>query len=120
LPKDDPCSGTVYECPSCWVCYLGEQCCPDYQLFCRRDRVDSVHPAKIRWPWPMEMDDATGHLTSEELRAGCEDRRGQKACNRPVIPNPLFHGLHKEKRKKQRKEKLLLLSTTRVFGKALL
>lgn len=27
---------TVYECPSCGARYLGEQRCPDCQLFCRR------------------------------------------------------------------------------------
>lgn len=36
LPKGDPRSGTVYECPSCGVRYLGEQRCQDCQLFCRR------------------------------------------------------------------------------------
>lgn len=37
LPKGDPrSSGTVYECPSCGVRYLGQQRCPDCQLFCRR------------------------------------------------------------------------------------
>ena len=29
-------SATVYECPSCGARYLGEQRCPDCQLFCRR------------------------------------------------------------------------------------
>ena len=36
MPKGDPRSGTVYECPSCGVRYLGEQRCPDCRLFCRR------------------------------------------------------------------------------------
>lgn len=29
-------STTVYECPSCSTRYLGEQRCPECQLFCRR------------------------------------------------------------------------------------
>ena len=29
-------SATVYECPSCGTRYLGQQRCPDCQLFCRR------------------------------------------------------------------------------------
>ncbi len=36
LPKGDPHSGIVYECPSCGGRYLGQQRCPDCQLFCRR------------------------------------------------------------------------------------
>lgn len=36
LSKGDPRSGIVYECPSCGVRYLGQQRCPDCQLFCRR------------------------------------------------------------------------------------
>jgi hypothetical protein len=36
LPKDVPPSAIVYECPSCGSRYLGEQRCPDCQLFCRR------------------------------------------------------------------------------------
>jgi hypothetical protein len=35
-PKDVPLSAAVYECPSCGSRYLGEQRCPDCQLFCRR------------------------------------------------------------------------------------
>jgi hypothetical protein len=31
-----PRSQTVYECPSCSSRYLGEQRCPDCQIFCRR------------------------------------------------------------------------------------
>ena len=29
-------SATVYECPSCGTRYLGQQRCPDCQIFCRR------------------------------------------------------------------------------------
>jgi predicted amidophosphoribosyltransferase len=36
IPDGTPRSDTVYECPSCGVRYLGEQRCPDCQLFCRR------------------------------------------------------------------------------------
>ena len=36
LPKGVLRSDTVYECPSCGSRYLGEQRCPDCQLFCRR------------------------------------------------------------------------------------
>ncbi len=36
LANGVPRSGTVYECPSCGSRYLGEQRCPDCQLFCRR------------------------------------------------------------------------------------
>lgn len=31
-----PRSQTVYECPNCEARYLGEQRCPDCDLFCRR------------------------------------------------------------------------------------
>ena len=36
LPARPPRAGVVYECPACSTRYLGEQRCPDCQLFCRR------------------------------------------------------------------------------------
>jgi hypothetical protein len=36
IPAGAPPAGTVYECPSCSSRYLGQQRCPDCQLFCRR------------------------------------------------------------------------------------
>ena len=35
-PESDPRPGIVYECPSCGARNLGQQRCPDCQLFCRR------------------------------------------------------------------------------------
>jgi hypothetical protein len=36
LPRRSPRPTTVYECPTCATRYLGEQRCPDCQVFCRR------------------------------------------------------------------------------------
>lgn len=36
LPDRSRRVATVYECPSCETRYLGQQRCPDCQLFCRR------------------------------------------------------------------------------------
>jgi hypothetical protein len=36
LPTRAPRAATVYECPLCGVRFLGEQRCPDCNVFCRR------------------------------------------------------------------------------------
>lgn len=36
VPARTPRPATIYECPECSARYLGEQRCPDCQLFCRR------------------------------------------------------------------------------------
>jgi hypothetical protein len=36
LPPQTPRPATIYECPICEARYLGEQRCPDCNIFCRR------------------------------------------------------------------------------------
>lgn len=36
LPSRTPRPATIYECPTCGARFLGEQRCPDCQVFCRR------------------------------------------------------------------------------------
>lgn len=49
---------TVYECPSCGTRYLGEQRCPDCQLFCRRVGPGGLCP---HCDEPVAVVDLVGH-----------------------------------------------------------
>lgn len=83
-PRSLPRSQTVYECPSCSSRYLGEQRCPDCQIFCRRVGQGGRCP---HCDEPVAIEDLTSNQDSEAARPQPARKAGHSRPSNRAAPS---------------------------------